>query len=146
MWATKLDIETFTEYYHSLKVCTDINLNLVSKFLLPQISIIVNDIFNISYLNNVSYFKNRWTYMAHLVLKITRNPKFLFNFCIKKGMNSIVFKLLQKCEIAHSTPFISKKIYWSSITWKILILDLLFLHKLNINLGFPVILSTKWAM
>ena len=53
MWATNLDIETFTEYYHSLKVCTDINLNLVSKFLLPQISIIVNDILNISYLNNV---------------------------------------------------------------------------------------------
>ena len=85
MWATNLDNETFTEYYHSLKVCTDFNLNLVSKFLLPQISIIVNDILNISYLNNVSYFKNRCTYMAHLVLKITGNPKFIFNLCRKKG-------------------------------------------------------------
>ena len=90
MWATKLDIETFTEYYHTLKVCTDIHLNLVSKFLHPQISIIVNDILNASYLNYKSYFKNRCTYMAHLVLKITGNPKFIINLCRKKSLKSIV--------------------------------------------------------
>ena len=94
MWATNLNSETFTEYYHTLKVCTDMNLSLVSKLHLPQISIIVIDILNVINLNKLSYFKNRCTYMAHLLLKITGNPKFIINLCRKKGLRSIVFKLL----------------------------------------------------
>ena len=37
MWATNLDIETFTEYYHTLEVSITISLNLVTKFFPPQI-------------------------------------------------------------------------------------------------------------
>ena len=44
MWATNVVIETFTEYYHILKVCINIIFNLVSKFLPTKILIIVNDI------------------------------------------------------------------------------------------------------
>ena len=56
MWATMLEIETFTEYYHTLKVCINISLNLVSKLLLPQIWIIVNDIFEHSWRLSTYHF------------------------------------------------------------------------------------------
>ena len=33
-----------------------------------------------------------------------------------------------------------------AITWKLLVLEQLFLQKSYINVGFPVLLSTKWAL
>ena len=64
MWATILEIETFTEYYHTLKVSINISLNLVSTFLTPQNWIIVNDVLNIlGYYQHILLMQKGETYI-----------------------------------------------------------------------------------
>ena len=45
-----------------------------------QVTIVIK----ISNESNKSYFNNHFTYTVNLVLKIIRNPKFIFNLCRNK--------------------------------------------------------------
>ena len=56
---------------------------------MPNVSKFLNE-------SNKSYFNNRCTYIVNLVVKITRNPKFIFNICRNKRSKIKSFQVTTK--------------------------------------------------
>ena len=70
---------------------------------------------------------------------MTGNPKFIFNLCRNKRSKINIFQVIEDQYIFMEMNGVEWAI--SHVCNNLKTIE--FIHKLNINLGFPVILSTK---
>ena len=74
---------------------------------------------------------------------MTGNPKFIFNLCRNKRSKINIFQVIEDQYIFMEMNGVEWAISYFYNNLKTIEFIPFFLHKLNINLGFPVILSTK---
>ena len=74
---------------------------------------------------------------------MTGNPKLIFNLSINKRSKINIFQVIEDQYICMEMNGVEWAISIFCNNLKTIDFRPFFLHKLNINLGFPVILSTK---